>query len=737
MVLTRQLRTILLFPLLAAWLLLRGVSVCFAQTSPLTPSEVADVRLLIDISGSMKHNDPQNLRQPSLDLLLRLLPDGSRAGVWTFGRYVNMLVPFGTVNDAWREKARERADGINSTGLFTNIGEALEQAATMPASANARPNIILLTDGMVDIDRDPQVNEGESRRIITELLPHLRQQNFRLHTIALSANADTALMEKLAEETTGTTTVVESADALLQAFLRAFDASAPVTELPLSASNSFIVDASVEEFTALVFRRTVDEGTHLVGPDDSVLLHNRPDGNSRWHRTDTYDLITVAQPNEGEWKILADIAPESRVTILSNLKLRLQALPSSMVQGATLEPAFVLVDDTGVITDSAFLSMLSADIELVSGQDTSTRRAVWAHHIEKGSAPDGGIFRLGLPPLERVGSYMLTITVDGQTFQRRIRHHLQVQLPFTLHSRNIVTGHGEPGFQLQVVPVSESILENRTQVVVAVTDPSGRKTVRPLVWDSEGFWQVQIPVFRSGDYIGAVRVTGKDVHGNGFEHALKPVILTFQPDGLTVDLSDNEDVQEPQPEILSESAALADASVSAPDRAIPVWMVVGILVLVNALAAGGGYYLLRRWYAKRKPEAALIDLPIANVPYNADLESDVTGMNEFDEEPLLDEFKMDEVDTDYEVQFVEESMPGFDEPSGEPVAAAFTEPMGDVMNGNHEPGESSEEYDVGDVMDDIQEELLELVSQRADIAPWAMKAFQGDDGRGHTALHVD
>ncbi|MFW5824959.1 MAG: hypothetical protein ACOCVV_08325 [Marinobacter sp.] len=27
------------------------------------------------------------------------------------------------------------------------------------------------------------------------------------------------------------------------------------------------------------------------------------------------------------------------------------------------------------------------------------------------------------------------------------------------------------------------------------------------------------------------------------------------------------------------------------------------------------------------------------------------------------------------------------------------------------------------------EELLDLVSQRADIAPWAMKAFQGDDGR--------
>jgi hypothetical protein len=44
----------------------------------------ADIRVLIDVYGSMKQNDPNNLRQPALRLLTGLLPTGSKAGIWTF-----------------------------------------------------------------------------------------------------------------------------------------------------------------------------------------------------------------------------------------------------------------------------------------------------------------------------------------------------------------------------------------------------------------------------------------------------------------------------------------------------------------------------------------------------------------------------------------------------------------------------------------------------------------------------
>ncbi len=63
---------------LAAVLLL-AVTVQAAEPLP-------DVRLLIDVSGSMRQSDPNNLREPALELMLRLLPEGSRAGVWTFGQ---------------------------------------------------------------------------------------------------------------------------------------------------------------------------------------------------------------------------------------------------------------------------------------------------------------------------------------------------------------------------------------------------------------------------------------------------------------------------------------------------------------------------------------------------------------------------------------------------------------------------------------------------------------------------
>ena len=77
------------------------VAICFVLSLPaglnaqesddVQLPEQSDVRIIVDISGSMKDTDPDNLRQPAVRLLARLLPEGASAGVWTFGQYVNML----------------------------------------------------------------------------------------------------------------------------------------------------------------------------------------------------------------------------------------------------------------------------------------------------------------------------------------------------------------------------------------------------------------------------------------------------------------------------------------------------------------------------------------------------------------------------------------------------------------------------------------------------------------------
>ena len=88
-----------------------------------------DVRLVIDVSGSMKSGDPEYLRQDVLNGVGEMLPTGSRAGVWTFGRMTDVVVPHGPVDDAWRRNARAARSTIGTKAPRTDLNDALMKAA--------------------------------------------------------------------------------------------------------------------------------------------------------------------------------------------------------------------------------------------------------------------------------------------------------------------------------------------------------------------------------------------------------------------------------------------------------------------------------------------------------------------------------------------------------------------------------------------------------------------------------
>ena len=89
-----------------------------------------DVRLLIDISGSMKDSDPLNLRAPAVELIVQMLPEGARAGIWIFGEGVSPLVDHGEVDKAWRDEAERAIKAIDNTpflGQVVRVGFAFEK----------------------------------------------------------------------------------------------------------------------------------------------------------------------------------------------------------------------------------------------------------------------------------------------------------------------------------------------------------------------------------------------------------------------------------------------------------------------------------------------------------------------------------------------------------------------------------------------------------------------------------
>ncbi|MCH8105062.1 MAG: VWA domain-containing protein [Proteobacteria bacterium] len=282
----------------------------------LAAAKYDDIRIVVDVSGSMKKTDPLNLRIPALKLLNGLIPNGSRAGVRTFGRYVNMTVKWGRVDDAWRKRADRGADQIHSNGLFTNIEKALARVSQgwEKSDPDTRRNIILLTDGKVDISRDSEKNKLSRENILTDSIQKLKLVSVKVHAVALSKNTDEVLLKRIALETGGSFEIAETAQQLQKLFFKMFERATKPDSVRLE-DNQFVIDKSIKEMTLLIFRQPGSKHTLLYPPESNAISAGKP-GNSVWRSDDGYDLITIKKPGNYALSIKAReeyLHPESLI----------------------------------------------------------------------------------------------------------------------------------------------------------------------------------------------------------------------------------------------------------------------------------------------------------------------------------------------------------------------------------------------------------------------------------------
>lgn len=465
----------------------------WAQTSSDTslqpaPAVPADVRMIIDISGSMKKTDPHNLRRPAVDLMLRLLPENSKAGIWTFGQSVNMLMPHRLVDESWRAQALTSAKTINSIAMYTNIGEALVRATEDASAVDAgfRRNLVLLTDGVVDIGPEAVLNINERKRILNEILPQLRAAGYVVHTIALSSDADQELMKKLAQSTDGVFAVADSAEELMQAFLQIFDQAVPAERLPLE-DNGFVVDASVQEFTALIFRKADVPFSVIVAPDGREFSDTDSQQKVTWYKTDSYDLITVQQPAVGQWRVKTEMAPNSRVTVVSNLQLQVAALKTQIKVDQPLALAYSFAEDQETITKPEFLNLLSAQLLVTPAQGEAFTRVLASEAV-----PGDGVFRHQLPGFAP-GNYQLRLTVDGKTFKREFVHQLQVNESAFKLDKQMVEQNGQPAFVYRLSADAGMVEKGSAQVSVLVDSKPGESREQALENNDESWEFVLTP----------------------------------------------------------------------------------------------------------------------------------------------------------------------------------------------------------------------------------------------------
>ncbi|MFP4262968.1 MAG: VWA domain-containing protein [Halomonas sp.] len=299
--------------------------------------EAPEVRVIIDVSGSMRENDPERLSASALELLASLLPEDTLAGVWTFGETVENPLPRSEVDAEWRAAARELRPRLAGVQPYTDIESAVRAAAD--PEAEGRRHLVLLTDGVIDLPpargAKPGVDDASRQRLLETLAPRLAEEGVVVHAIAFSGQADMALVEALSSTTAGLPARVETPESLLGAFLDIVERIYPADRIPLEEGR-FEVEPGVEALTALLFHDPDAEPLTLVAPDGSEYRADSPPPEGRWRTTSRFDLLRLPEPMPGEWRVEGEIGPDSRIGVASALALQTGELPTTAFLGLPL-----------------------------------------------------------------------------------------------------------------------------------------------------------------------------------------------------------------------------------------------------------------------------------------------------------------------------------------------------------------------------------------------------------------
>lgn len=581
-------------------------------------ADKADTRILIDISGSMKQNDPKNLRRSALRLIVGLTPPENRAGVWTFAQYTNMLVPLGVINDSWKKRARSISERISSPGQFTNIEDVLTRATAdwEKDTDQYRRNIILLTDGMVDVSKNKRENADSRQRILAELGPKIKEAGGKIHTIALSERADHELMKALSGMTDGWYEQVNSADELQRVFLRMFEKVSKPDSVPL-VGNKFQLDDSIEEATLLVFNKDPRKPTKVTTPSGGTFDANNPPTNIDWHRDEGYDLITISRPETGEWTIVAAMDPDNRVTVVTNLKMITTDVPNQMAIGEFIPVEVYFTEKGEAIADPQFLDVVQVSTsQIVKGEETEARPL---------RSQGDGKFSVNLGEGLSEGKVELVINADGKTFVRQRRQATQIVQPvkLTIDDSDAATA------AVYLVYLKPEVVEEGSGSIEAwLEDENGKRKHIEFTLTPDGIFEgVADKEGLVGRHIPVINVSGKTLSGNNF---------TYQPEADPIKgLPEPEPEPEPEPvpEPLPTPQAQPDpetASEPAPEPEPEAEESEESDMLTIVLVVGGGNLLLiliggGLWWFMRKRAAEDDDLSILD---DEDDVLDDTGLDE-------------------------------------------------------------------------------------------------------------
>lgn len=290
--------------------------------------------------------------------------------------------------------------------------------------------------------------------------------------------------------------------------------------------NRFRIDYEVDEITMVFFRRFGSAPVVLVRPDGSKIFQDVGDNDDvTWFDSATFDMINIKNPTPGPWQAVGQILPDSRVMVVSDIKLHTEPLPALLFSGEILKQTATLSNGGEVIDTRQFSDLVQLTIQFASTNNPDFNNfgiqkqdiAVFTDNgLGMDERPQDGIYtgqyNLKIPE----GEWRSVYTVATPMFSRE-----QVGEPLRLYPNpikmSIKKGEGGEGYHYLMIDADrENVDINNLLIDGKITFPNGDIENFSMSEPSDEVRVHQVINYEYGIFRAKVTAFGKTHGGRDF-----------------------------------------------------------------------------------------------------------------------------------------------------------------------------------------------------------------------------
>lgn len=406
-------------------------------TPPVREPDLSVV-LLADTSGSMRDNDPTNLRNIALSAFIDMLGAEDSLSLITFSTTAQQVWPLTRLGDT-REPLKEQLTAAMEPGGFSDYVSGLRLARETLAARTegTKPIIVMLTDGEPypsnEYANDEAIRSAYQAQLDGEIAA-LAEAAIPVYSVGFSEEVDLAVLENMAQQTQGQVSVQSS---------------------PASLEVALFNDIRIIKNRTLV----LEETRNLVAGDEPQIVRVEMDELTR--------QLKLLLTHTGVQDYRIQIEPPAGVDMAANATLTEHQDYSLLV----IEPAA----GAGLGTWQVRLSGVG-EVRLYADKDLHTKPAILAPLTQNLQSADGD-----LEVLVELRNEMGRVTVDSQHFQVRAsitsdtsEGETPIELPLTFADgiyHGVVPGPHPPGnYQVTAELVSDTQLIASTTMSFTVSN---------------------------------------------------------------------------------------------------------------------------------------------------------------------------------------------------------------------------------------------------------------------------